>query len=63
MVGNHQSIIVGLNQWAMDMEKRLKDVLEGKVMTAGSVNQLMVFNRHEQCKIEEFVKQISAKVN
>eukprot|EP00974_Lingulodinium_polyedra_P074387 7209598-Lingulodinium_polyedra.AAC.1 len=62
MAGNHQSIILGLNQRAMDMEKRLKETLAGKVMTADSVNHLMDANigaNHEH--IEEFVKQISAQ--
>eukprot|EP00974_Lingulodinium_polyedra_P053586 5149798-Lingulodinium_polyedra.AAC.1 len=64
MVGNYQSISLGLDQWAMDLEKRLKEALEGKVMTADSVNQFMDTNigTHSD-KIEDYVKQITAKVS
>eukprot|EP00974_Lingulodinium_polyedra_P061624 5948433-Lingulodinium_polyedra.AAC.1 len=62
MVGNYQNIHLGLNQWARDLEKRLKEALERKVTTTDSVNHLMdtqIGTNND--KIEDYVKQITER--
>eukprot|EP00974_Lingulodinium_polyedra_P095727 9279092-Lingulodinium_polyedra.AAC.1 len=60
MVSNYMKMQNDLHLWATDLESRLKEALEGKVLTVDSVIDANIALYHK--KFEEHIKQLMSNI-